>query len=298
MPSYTAEMQSHDWNDLKYLLALHRTGKLKDAARIVGASETTVVRRIKALERGLGTALFLRSATGRYEPTDAALQILPRAQAIELENLAISERTGGVGRDVTGRVRISSVPLIVNRMLVPNIWSLAGRYPNLTVELVPAPKNLDLSKREADLAVRFARPKDGGLRIKAQKLGEIAFGAYSARSVATEQLSTLGWITYAETHGDLPQARWLEIAASKTSEHRASLKVADAETALEAVASGIGKSLLPRAIADRDARLRPLSLDSHAEPPARDVWLLAHVDQTSRSSVAAVKKWLAALPWS
>ena len=84
-------MQSHDWNDLKYLLALYRTGKLKAAGRTVGASETTVARRIKTFEQELGASLFLRSATGWYEPTDAALKILRHAETVEMENLAIRE---------------------------------------------------------------------------------------------------------------------------------------------------------------------------------------------------------------
>ncbi|UUP17851.1 hypothetical protein NTH_02327 [Nitratireductor thuwali] len=290
-------MQSHDWNDIRYLLALYRTGKLKDAGRAVGTSETTVARRIKKLEQDLGASLFLQSANGRYEPTDAALQIMSHAEAIELESLAIREKSDEVAQQVLGSVRISSVPIIVNRVLVPNLGSLTRKHPHLTVELVPASGNLDLSKREADLAVRFARPAGGGLRIKAQKLGEMKFGPYSASSVTPDQLATLGWITYDETHSELPQARWLEVAANSSPEARACLKVADAETALEAVANGAGKSLLPQAIAETDPRLRSLSLTRDAAPPAREVWLLAHVDQTSRSSIIAAKEWLASLPW-
>ena len=75
-------MQGHDWNDLKYLLALHREGKLTQAGRTLGVSETTVARRIKTLEQSLGTILFLRSANGRYEPTDTALHILTHAETV------------------------------------------------------------------------------------------------------------------------------------------------------------------------------------------------------------------------
>lgn len=291
-------MQSHDWNDLKYLLALYRTGKLRQAGRAVGASDTTVARRIRALEQATGTPLFLRSAAGRYEPTDAALQILRHAEAIELENLAIGERFGRIGARVAGSVRVSSVPIIVNRILVPNIAALIRRHPELTVDLVPAPDNLDLSKREADLAVRFARPATGGLRTKAQKLGELAFGGYAPAAIAVDKSESLGWITYDEASSELPQARWLEEAATGAAGRRAGLRVADAGTALEAVASGLGKTLLPRAIADADRRLRALALDHDPTLPVRDVWLLSHVDQTARSSVRAVKDWLTGLPWA
>lgn len=291
-------MQSHDWNDLRYLLALYRTGKLRAAGQAVGASDTTVNRRIRALERKLGTSLFLRSANGRHEPTDAALRILPHAEAIERENLAIHEVSGESARHVTGSVRISSVPMIVNRVLVPHLASLTGKHPHLTVELAPASDNVDLSKREADLAVRFARPASGGLRTRARKLGEMTFAAYAAGSMAPERCETLGWITYDDTHSGLPQARWLEAAARKSTHPPTGLVVADAETALEATAGGLGKTLLPRAIAEADPRLRRLTLDGEAMPPVREVWLLTHVDQTARSSVKAAREWLAGLPWS
>ncbi|WP_411353103.1 LysR family transcriptional regulator (plasmid) [Leisingera aquaemixtae] len=296
-PTYSAKMQSHDWNDLRYLLALHRAGKLKDAGRTVGTSETTVARRVRALERELGTSLFVRSANGRYEPTDAALQILTHAEKIEQENLAIQEVSGKTTQHVAGSVRISSVPILVNRVLVSHLASLTRKHPLLTIVLVPASDNLDLFKREADLAVRFARPVGGGLRTKAQKLGEMSFAAYVASSVPPEHFGSLGWITYDEAHADMPQARWLEAAATNSDGPRACLKVADAETALESVSSGLGKSLLPRAIADADPRLQAFFPDGDAVFPVREVWLLSLVDQESRSSIIAAKEWLKGIPW-
>jgi len=291
-------MQSHDWNDLKYLLALHRTTKLNEAGRIVGVSATTVARRIKAFEQEIGVSLFLRSAAGRYEPTEAALQLLRHAEAVELENLAIREKSVKNTGHVTGNVRVSSVPIIVNCVLVPNLDSLLRKHPQLTIELVPASANLDLSKREADLAVRFARPIEGGLRTNARKLGELRFGAYMPNSIAPDNADALGWISYDDAHSDLPQARWLRGATASSTETKSCLIVSDAETALEAVANGLGKTLLPEVIADADPRLRAHDLDCTDFYPIRDVWLLSHVDQTARPSVMATKQWLTDLDWN
>lgn len=290
-------MQSLDWNDLRYFLALHRAGKLKPAARATGASETTVTRRIRALEQALGAPLFLRGAAGRYEPTDTALRILPHAEAVENETRTIRETTGAAAHDIAGTVRISAVPIIVNRVLVPHLQALARTHPQLTVELVPNADNLDLSRREADLALRFARPDSGGLRTKARKLGEMAFGPYAARAAPPDGTDAPGWITYDDARSGLPQARWLDTAANRPATTRAGLKVADAETALEAVARGLGQSLLPRMIADADPRLRPLDVDGNERLPVRELWLLSHADQGARASVAAAVDWLAALPW-
>ncbi|WP_127112935.1 LysR family transcriptional regulator [Shimia sediminis] len=289
-------MQDHDWNDLKYLLALHRMGKLTHAGRTLGVSETTVARRIKEIEQALETMLFVRSANGRYEPTDAALEILSHAETIEAANAAIRAVAGENAHHVTGRVRISSVPIIVNHFLVPGLAALERLHPNLTIELVPCSENLDLFKREADLAVRFARPSGGGLRTRAQKLGELSFAAYAASFTSSLENEKLRWITYDEAHSDLPQARWLENAAKPTG-MRSTLRIADAETGMQATAEGLGKTLLPRAIASGDARFRAVELEGGVKYPTREVWMLSHVDQTSRLSITAAKGWLTSLDW-
>lgn len=295
-PIYSAKMQTHDWNDLKYLLALHRRGKLTHAGRSLRVSDTTVARRLKALEQSLGTKLFLRGPNGRYEPTDAALQILKHAEVIEAANAAIETVSGQGTDDLNGSVRISSVPIIVNHFILPHLAALTRLHPQLSIELVPTSGNLDLSKREADLAVRFARPSAGGLRIRAQKLGELAFAVYTACFIPPDQISDLSWITYDEAHGDLSQARWLE-AAAKSSDLCANLKVSDAETGMQAAAEGIGKTLLPKTIASRDPRLQEVPFAGKAGYPTREVWMLSHGDQVSRASIKAAKDWLTGLEW-
>ena len=296
MTVYSARMQSHDWNDLKYYLALHREGKLSKAGRELGVSDTTVARRVRELERSLETTLFVRSANGRYEPTDVALKMLPLAEAIETDNSAIRAVSGENAQRITGTVRVSSVPTIVNRFLVPNLATLEHLQPSLTIELVPSAGNLDLSKREADLAIRFARPSGGGFRTKAQKLGELSFAVYAASCCTPDQDESLRWITYDEAHQDLPQSRWLENAV-KSSEMRANLRVADLETALQAVSEGLGKTLLPRAVASVDPRFRAAKIEGDASYPTREVWMLSHVDQASRLSITATKEWLLGLSW-
>lgn len=296
MTTYSARMQSHDWNDLKYFLALHREGNLSQAGRKLGVSDTTVARRIRELERSLETTLFVRGSNGRYEPTEVAIKMLPLAETIETGNSAIRAASGENEQTATGTVRVSSVPTIVNRLLVPNITKLEHLHPSLIVELVPNAGNLDLSKREADLAIRFARPSDGGLRVKAQKLGDMSFAAYAASWTTPDHDETLKWITYDEAHLYLPQALWLENAV-KSSEMRANLKVADVETGMQAVAEGLGKTLLPRAVASCDPRFRTVETEACARYPTREVWMLSHVDQASRLSIAATKEWLAGLSW-
>lgn len=193
-------------------------------------------------------------------------------------------------------MRLSAVPFIVNRFLVPQLPTLTHLHPDLSIELIPSAENLSLCKREADLSVRFARPSDGGLRIKAQKLGDVSFVACAAGSITPEQCATLGWITYDEAHSRLPQANWLERTA-RTEGLRVGLRVTDMETAIHAVAAGIGKTLLPRAVVMSDARFRVIEPEGCAEYPSREVWMLSHKDQAARASIAATKEWLLHINW-
>src|SRR5262245_16964047 len=121
LPLYPAEMQEHDWNDLRYALSLHRAGSLASAGRLLGVDETTVARRLKALEQSLRARLFVKNGSGRYEATEIGLAVIDKAETIERENALIGETVGRFNNRLFGTVRITSVPMIVNRVLVPRL---------------------------------------------------------------------------------------------------------------------------------------------------------------------------------
>lgn len=283
-------MQDHDWNDLKFALALHRTGRLSKAGQRLATSETTVARRLKALEARLNLPLFQRDRTGRYVATEAGQAILDHAETVEHANLAIAETAGQTATALAGSVRLTSVPILLDRILMRHLPAFRARHPNITLELIPEARNLDLIRREADLALRFARPATGGHKTRARKIATLPFGLFApVRDPDTDR-----WIGYDDAHASLPQARWLETQMTGT----AALRVADAATALEAVAAGLGKTLLPVAAAAGDPRCVRRASGGMSAPPSRDLWLLSHVDPTARVAVEQVKSWLSGLDWS
>lgn len=290
-------MQGHDWNDLKYVLALHRTGTLAEAGRILGTNATTVARRLKSLEQVFSAQLFVRNNAARYEATEIGLTVIERAEVVERENRSILDTIGTFRGKLHGVVRVTSVPIIVNRILVPRLRGFREANPGVTVELVPDSRNLSLSKREADLAVRFARPDVGGLANKTRKLGTVSFSVYAPASITDDRLSSLDWIEYDDAHAHLPQARWLAEAAKREGVVFPCLRVCDAETALEAVAAGIGKTILPTLALDSDHRLRRVQSSEFKNLPTRDVWLLSHSEHEKLGSIMAVKEWIASLGW-
>ena len=189
-------MQNLNWNDLRYLLAVARGRTLSGAARILGVDDTTVSRRLTALRRTLGDELCLRQADGVLVLTDAGAAIAGHAERMEREADFIGEVVGGDQTGCSGTVRVTSVPFLINRWLVPRLGDLLGSYPKLQIELVPDSRDVNLDLREADIALRFARPTTGGSKIICRRITSFAFGVYAARRLPATKAGRLPWIGY------------------------------------------------------------------------------------------------------
>jgi DNA-binding transcriptional LysR family regulator len=282
----SAKMQGPSWNDLRTLLALGRGRSLAGAARLLGVDDTTVARRLQALEASLGVRLCERAGDGAVLLTAAGEQALLRAERMEREVGALGASLKGMGDEVAGTVRLSAVPIVANYLLVPAVAPLLARHPGLRLEIVGEPREVNLARREADLALRLARPKTGGTKLLARRVGQLAYAIYVPALGARRGARTLPWVGYDEATAHLPQARWIEARAA--AEPVASLRLADAEAVLEAVAAGLGRSLLPCAIADGDGRLSRVG----APVLARELWLLTPAELRTLGRIEAVTAWI------
>jgi DNA-binding transcriptional LysR family regulator len=287
-----AKMQTLNWNDLRYLLAIRRGATLSAAARQLRVDDTTVARRLAALQERLRVRLIQRLADGRLRLTPAGERAVLHAERVEREVGALAAALSGADDAAAGSVRVTSVPIIVNRMLVPAVPALVARHPGLHLELVADPRDLSLTRREADMALRLARPRTGGTRITARRIGTVRYAVYVSASCPPREAAVLPWITYEEAMGHLPQARWIEATAAARGEAVATLRLNDAEGLIEAVIAGLGRSLLPCAIADRDTRLRRLGTKHRPGPVARELWLLTHAELRALPRIEAVAGWL------
>jgi DNA-binding transcriptional LysR family regulator len=271
-----------EWSDLRYVLMISRAGTLMAAARRLGVNQTTVARRLAAAEAALGVRLFER-LDGILYPTRAGEAAVARAVQIEQEFDALEQGIGGTDTVPAGVVRLTAVPILVNHLLVPALPKLYATHPRLRIELIAEPRNLNLTKREADIALRLARPV-GGTAL-ARRVGQLDYAVYALHRGAAEDLP---WITYEDGVSHLPQARW--IAAEAAAPEPAPLLVNDAEALLQAVRAGLGKSLLPCGIADREPGLK-----RHGDGRvvlSREIWLLVHRDLRPQARIAAVIRWL------
>jgi DNA-binding transcriptional LysR family regulator len=281
-------MQGLNWNDLRFVLAVARCQSLAGAARRLKVNESTVGRRVAEAERRLGARLFERSL-GAFHPTEAGRAVVAGAERVELEVQAVETAISGADRIAAGAVRLTSVPIVVNRILVPALPQLLRDHPQLRVELIAEPRDLSLTKREADIALRLARPRKG-VRAIACRIGRLDYAVYGPSRKGTEPLP---WITYEDDMANLPQWRYMAERPVRDRETPPPVTVNDAEAILQSVKAGLGKSLLPIAIADSEPGL--VRLSSGPSPLSRELWLLVHPELHNLIRIRVVVDWLASV---
>ena len=104
-------------------------------------------------------------------------------------------------------------------------------------------------------------------------------------------MDDLPWIIYGDIMAHLPQARWVANETRGRADQRSNLRVYDGESALEAVLTGLGKSLLPASIGDKDSRLQRIDMKTGSSKMSRELWLLGHANQMNLRHIQAVITW-------
>jgi len=276
-------MQDLNWNDLRYVLAIARSGGAHGpAGRLLGVNETTVSRRLARVEAVLGSKLFQRSE-GSLRQTDTGHRVVEHAERVELEVEAVKEISIGTKSAIAGSVRLTSIPILINRLLFPDLKRLYSACPDLRLEFIAESRNLSLTKRDADLALRLARPNKEQ-RVIARRIAQIKYAVYGAG-----KSSRLPWIVYEDGMLELPHAAWLQHKV-KTEGGVAHVVVNDSELALHAVKAGLGRSLLPTFVGEMERGLTRLSgAEAVLE---RELWLLVHPELKHLARVKAVIAWI------
>ena len=271
-----------NWDDLRFFAVLAREKTLAAASRRLGVDQTTVARRLRALEEALGAALFERSG-GQWRLTGLGLRTLDRAEQIEDGVAGIVRSAEVESQTVSGGVRITSVAVLSGSYLIRHLAELYARHPELVIDLVDSDANLNISRHEADIAIRASRPESGDFIIR--KLAVMGFAVYESareRSPAPDD-----WVAYNEDLAHVPEMRWLE---TRIGAGRIRLRDSDTRTLRGAIATGIGRGILPCFLGDGDPDLR------RSAPGEvllrRDVWMLIHREARASARVAVVAEWL------
>jgi len=282
-----ANTQDSNWDDLRFILALGRMPTFTAAARHLGVNESTVARRISRYESRINVRLFERHM-GMLQPTKACAELILRAERVELEVQAAESLLTGTNDRAAGSVRITTVPIIANHILVPALSRLLNQHHELEIELIADGRDLNLINREADIAIRLARPKDESRAI-VKRVGQLTYATYSATTLANKLIP---WITYDDSLEDLPQAKSMASEIARGHNTKPQLRVNDAEMLLQSVKKGLGKSMLPVHIGSRTSGI--IRIGDEAKTVTREVWLLVHPDLRDLTRIRIVMDWLTA----
>lgn len=272
------------WDDLAIVLAIGRAGTLAGAARDLKLDHSTVFRRIGTIEERLGTRLFDRRRDG-YHPTkegDAAIEVAARIQD---EVITFQRRLAGADLRPSGVVRFTTSETLLP-IVSPILRDFLQDYPEISLEIATGSQNLDLSRRDADVALRFSREPSESLH--GRRVSSVAFAVYGPQGFAHESyLDIERWVGLDETLSHLRGFAWLnENVASSNVVLRASSFVG----LLQATVEGVGASLLPCYMGDTHpalVRLSPIIAEV-----ATDLWLLVHPDIRKTARVKGFTDYL------
>ena len=273
-----------DWDDVRSFLAIARARSLSGAARDLGVRQSTMSRRLEALEARAGARLLQKTPRG-FELTPLGEAVLGNAERMEAEAIAVERVVQGRDVALSGVVRLTTVEVIANLLLPGAIVALQGKYPGIEVDVLSDSRSLNLSKREADLAIRMTRFEGNELVTRRMAMAGNALYASPAYLAAHGPLGAEGHaiITVLEDQAHLPEPRWL---AEQVPHARIALRSNSRDAQLAAARAGIGVACLPCFLADGDAGVA--RVEEAGMGPAREVWLGVHADLRHMPRIRAV----------
>ena len=289
----TCALTKLDWDDLRYVLAVARTGSLSGAARALAVQHSTMLRRIDAMEEKLQTRIFERLRNG-YVATEAG-EVLRRA-AEQCEPLFAEAERRIVGGDtrLTGSLQITTGFVVAQYLLPPALATFRTEYPDIGVEIQTAREQADLARRDADVAIRFAAHVPDYL--VGRKVGNIRFRIYAQNDAPflplrdkkpvmqeVEQLvSAYPWICLGRDAHERPYDRWMHKHVPESS---VAIRADHFPTSLALLRTGLGVALLPEFMAEGEDDL--LALSSPIEELQSPLWILTHPDLRNTARVRA-----------
>src|SRR5215510_1094985 len=274
------------WDDVRFFLAAAREGSLSGAARVLGVGHVTVGRRLAFLEKRLGVKLLNRTPDG-FAVTSAGQAILRQSAAMEGAALDLERAAAGQDLLAAGSVRITTTEALAYRIIVPAIASLRKSHPDLHVVVLAGVRSLDIARREADLAVRFARPTAS--EVVFRSLGKVGFSLYASRRYIAEHgrpargkgLGGHQLITFTGA----PAATSPFFFAESMENARTAMQCYNPLIQMQADREGIGIAELACFLGDQPELVRVWT----SEPPLlRPVWLLVHKDLRGSTRVKLV----------
>jgi DNA-binding transcriptional LysR family regulator len=277
------------WDDMRLVLAIGRAGTLVGAARALALNHSTLFRRLGALEAQIGVRLFERFRDG-YTPTAAGEEVIALAGRVDADVTVLERRLAGRDLRPSGLVRVTTTDTLVE-MVTPMLASFRSAHPEITLELAASNAIFNLSRRDADAAIRPST--DVPDLLVGRRVATVSFATYGAAGYLKNRAPKLAldrhdWVAPDDSLAHLKPAQW--IAASIPAE-RIAYRASSLMALQYAARAGLGLALLPCYMGDSDAELRRVA------PPHRDfdagLWLLTHPDLRRVARIRAFLDFMA-----
>lgn len=273
-----------DWDDLRYVLAISRAAGLNPAAKALGVNPSSVYRRLEALERRLEVRLFERLRSG-YRLTEPGEALAEAAARMESEALAVERRVLGTDVKLEGHIRLSTSEALALHVLPAYLAEFCAMYPGVSLDISASNQMVDLTRRDADVAIRAtATPPE---HLVGRSVGRIGLAAYAAPAYLDavgrgRPLAEYDWIGFDGQLSHIRQARWL---ASNIPDTRVRLRFDSLGAVIQSTARGVGCASLPCFAADQDSRMERLPGTYVASDV--QVWVLTHPDLRRSARIRA-----------
>jgi DNA-binding transcriptional LysR family regulator len=283
-------MAGIEWDDLRYILAVASAGSLAGAARSLGVNHTTVLRRVGAFEARLGLRLFERMPTG-YVLTVGGEELVAAARQIDDTVTSLERKLAGQDLRLSGVIRVTSTDTLMVSILPEILAEFRAANPGIGIEVALSNVMLNLTRREADIAIRPA--KDPPETLVGRRIAKIAFAIYGSsqylsRRRKTDDLAGHQWVGPDDSLADTSVARWMR---SELPESEIVLRADSLLAMREAARAGLGLAALPCYLGDTSPGLmcvhRPIAAMQTT------LWILTHEDLRRTARIRAFTEFAA-----
>lgn len=279
-----APTKEMEWNDLMVILAVCRAGSLSGAARTLGQNHSTIFRKINTIEEKTGVRFFERLPEG-YKMTDAGMTAMRFAERIEAEVHALGREILGQDMRLQGKIRVTAPEGMTVTILPQLFMDFCRRHPEVSIEITGGSTAVDLTRREADIAIRAtSKPPDTSL---GRKVCDFRFAIYASPQYLNDNrnvpLQEQNWCFIQGSDEWLVPLIWKKKAQTKQcTVFESGLAMA----VLNAAGEGMGLTMMPCYLGDADERL--VRVTNVLEPLTLELWILTHPDLRHTARVKAL----------
>lgn len=280
-------MNSMNWDDLKYFLAVCRAGSIRAAAKDLDVNHATVSRRVNSFESALNQRLFERTPTG-YVRTKAAEEIFLEASHLEERLNSVERKVAAKDKTLKGEIRVTLADVIAQCLLMEEFAAFSQMYPEINIEVIDSARSFNLINREADVAIRICnKPPE---HLVGRKLADVHRACYISKEQADklddqDWLSKQNWIGWSDK-----MRRPIGKIAQEYPKFESKHSIVSAVLQAQACRDGMGISVLPCFMGDIDPEL--VRIPPYTTEHKFDMWILSHPDLRKNAKIQTFVRFI------